>query len=255
MDRRCALRFLISTFAAHLAARPVAAEDDPQGAPKRVISIQPDMPVGFGYEIDWMAVKSSDTEAVARHFGVAGSGEAANWQSGLDAVYDREGPFAFVTPPVDGWTLVVSNLHFAQSFGALARVKGVIAAASHKFGECQYFGSYRVVDFAAWHRSVNGRLIRGYAYVGWEGVITANEGAVTAIEQELGFGEITGLSPDEVLDLAYEAEEDPEHAKTRLPNEEDPLRVAAAWSINPMMLGERTDLPPGVGRLISLAFA
>jgi hypothetical protein len=71
----------------------------------------PDGPAGFGFKISWFAVKATDPAAVVNAFEFK-EATPANWASGLAAAYgdgqSRE-CWAFASPPLSGWVLVVSS--------------------------------------------------------------------------------------------------------------------------------------------------
>lgn len=233
------------------AAPAVAIATGPAGAqsrvtrPRRAISAEPDRPVSFGYKIAWFAIRTVDTARVSRVLEL-GAIQPANWQSGVGAVYEaRDEIVAFVAPPVDGWTLVVTTLGVAaEDEVKIARIVNLLRDLSKEYGEAQHFGTYWVVDYHAWFRAVNGELQRGFSWCAeLDGVLT-NLGTVTEIERELGFGAFGGLSNRELTDAIYESEGLP---PMRFPDEDDPQRIAGAWSIDPQTLDSRTDVAPAVG--------
>lgn len=72
-----------------------------------VFDATPDTPKSFGYRMSWLAIKSTDTHAVAAALALTGL-EAANWNTGIGAIYDRDlsDSYVFVSPPVKGWTFI-----------------------------------------------------------------------------------------------------------------------------------------------------
>jgi hypothetical protein len=139
-----------------------------------------------------------------------------------------------------------------------------------RFDDVQFFGSYRVVDFTAWARAVNGRPARIFAYA--DGEVSANVGEQTPEEASLRFANLTGLSPpvarDKILKMAeeQEAEEDAlvasgfsrQEAQARVrengrafPGEEQVVELAAMWSIDPRQLSNQEHLR-GVGLVARL---
>ena len=105
LTRRSMLRKLKLLFAGALAASAASAK--PQ------LDATPDLPPQLGYKILWFAIKSADPAAVvaALAWPVVG---AANWQSGLAAAMQmQQDPkatrYAFVSPAVRGWVLVVGG--------------------------------------------------------------------------------------------------------------------------------------------------
>lgn len=136
------------------------------------------------------------------------------------------------------------------------------------FGNVQFFGSHRVVDFVTWARAVNGTPIRIFAWSGSDGEVLANFGEQTPEEAQLGFLDLSGLSPpdarDKVFAIAQEqsAEEDAlvasglsrkealvklrEKGRSAFPGEVDATDLAALWSIDPSRL-ENQNNPAGLG--------
>jgi hypothetical protein len=186
-------------------------------------------PVGFGYKIAWLAIRTEDTEAAAEALRVIDT-HAASWAEGIDAAYGAEQGRApvFLTPVVDGWTLAVLGR------GELFEDDGVgggaldLPSLSHRFGEVQKFTTHRVVDYQEWQRWVNGSPVRRYCWIGESGEIRFDEGELISAEGNLL--RAADLDGDwDAFDLA---------------NEETVMAVAAEWSLNPTTLDERDDLPP-----------
>jgi hypothetical protein len=149
----------------------------------------PDKPQPFGFKISWFAVKASDTASVldALEFGEA---TPANWASGIAAAYSfgasRSDPWVFASPPVKGWVLIVGfwlpypasiepQLEFGRKFDVL------FFRLIKQFEDVQFFGSYRVVGFAAWARALKGKPVRTFAYA--DGEVFANVGEQTPEER------------------------------------------------------------------------
>jgi hypothetical protein len=211
----------------------------------------PDGPDSFGYKVSWFAVRAGDAASVVQALEL-GPDTAANWQSGLAAMYDSSDaePWIFVSPPVGGWVLVVGSLLPYPVVGVMeqaevgAKFNILFSRLTKRFAEVQFFGSYRVVDFVSWARARNGQPIRMFSYA--DGVVYANVGAQTPEEARLGFVDLTGLSPEAAVDKMFKVMEEQEGAppgKQRLraiPGETDVLNLAAAWGVNPM------DLPDAV---------
>ena len=128
-----------------------------------------------------------------------------------------------------------------------------------RFEDVQFFGSYRVVSFAAWARAQNGEPKRVFAYADSE--VLANVGEQTLEEAKLKFANLRGLSPsaasDRIGEIAeqQEAEEDTlvarglsrHEASTRIgqnglrtfPDEKDVVELAALWSVDPRQLSNQ----------------
>jgi len=185
--------------------------------------VTPDLPISFGYKNQWLAVKTIDTQAVVAAMDLKNI-QIANWSTGL--IGANEG-YYFVTPPINGWTLVINSLMPDISGVKATNPLTIIAELSAKFGDACYFGTNRVVEYHAWAKSINGKLIRAYGYLGESGEILINQGEATKEEQEY-----------------FEAEE------PVLPNEEDVLFLAKQWSIDSWPDHEENQMGTGfVGKL------
>ena len=249
---------------------------------KLVLDVTPDAPVSFGYKVNWFAINTADPISVARVL-AARDVRLANWETGLGVVFaepkwSRTGDFVFISPPVDGWVFLVGKgLSYPDQSDKPERRKiaqrfdRIFSALMTKYPDVQFFGSHRVVSFCAWARARNGRVERIFAYA--DGEVYANVGAQTAEERQLKFINLTGLSLIDATNAMFEdarqQEDEEKHLTTTglsrkaarqqlldkqrppLPNEEDPLDVAAAWSVNPMQLEER-QLSRGVGYVARL---
>ncbi|HEY1325159.1 MAG TPA: hypothetical protein VGF32_33215 [Streptosporangiaceae bacterium] len=185
-------------------------------------------PVGFGYKIAWLAIRTSDTQAAAEALGITDA-RAASWAEGIGTTHGAEqgrAP-AFLTPVVDGWTLAV----FGR--GELFEDDGTgggaldLPSLSHRFGEVQKFATHRVVEYHEWQRWVDGLPIRRYCWIGESGEIRFDEGEPISAEGN----------------LLRAADVDGDWDPFDVAGEETVMAVAAEWSINPTTLDERDDLP------------
>jgi hypothetical protein len=252
-----------------------------------ILIVTLDAPVSFGYKVSWLAIKSEHSQAVVHALGLQ-EPRPANWASGIETAYSRGEPgstqsLVFVSPPIDGWVLVVGSglplpdHHDPKTQGA-AEVDPsfdvLFAALAKQFPEVQFFSSYRVVGLAAWARARAGRIERIFCYA--DGEVYANTGPQTAEEKALKFLDLSGLSPLSAREAIYKnaeqrnAQEDRLVAggmdrlaaqrkalalqRTPIPDEDDPMVIAAAWSLNPNALEER-HLPPSVGTIGRLVAA
>lgn len=174
----------------------------------------PDLPVPFGYKTQWLAVRTTDTEAVAKCLRLERP-QPANWKTGMNGA---AAGYYFVTPPVHGWTLVVNpympDLSGKEEPGPLQLLERLSAA----FGEAGYFASHRVVGYHAWVRARKGEIVRGYAYVGEQGETILDHGGLSSAEREANLT-FTGLEAEEPV----------------LPDEDDVLLMAKLWSVDPAM--------------------
>ncbi len=204
-----------------------AAWAAPQIGQGRVIfDTAPDRPAPFGYKMAWLAVRSRDTAAVVEALGVIGA-ESSNWNSGIGTVYDDKlgEHHVFISPPVNGWTFVVGlSLPYPAGRGFADKSTPFLLDLGRRFVEVQYFFTYPLIDYFAWARVINGRLVRQFA-VGDEGVIVS-KGKTSPEERALGLKlfelrGVKGRKGDAGGELILH------------PTEEHVLRLAHRWSIDP----------------------
>jgi len=206
--------------------------------------VYPDLPIPFGPKMAWLAVETTDTEAVAAVLGLR-EAQPATWGEGIDGAYRSS---IFVTPPLADWTLVVGTSLFPTN--RLERfIKPFLERLSQEFGEAQYFCSYQDVHMHIWARARNGRLVRGYGWVGDmsvaggigdndKGLTFWNEGPPTREERDLRFRFVDGQAA--VIERGRS--QDPV-----LPDEACVMQLAALWSIDPTSLDQEFKEPlPGV---------
>jgi len=186
-------------------------------------------------------------------------GTPANWSSGLAAMYARgEDQWVFVSPPVSGWVMAVSTswpYPTAETHHDIGKKFDLLFSRLMKrFDDVQFFGSHRVVDFAAWARAVDGKPIRLFGWSGCNGEVFMNSGSQTPEEAKLGLVDLSGLSLQDSTDAIFKAAEEDgekedageESTRRAFPNEDVVVELAGLWSIDPSMLHEQ-DVPPGVG--------
>ncbi len=194
----------------------------------------PDRPVHPGYKIQWLAVRSGEPEAVVEALGL-GPTQRANWETGIGAARDDG---VFVSPPVDGWVLVVSfflpNLGDDRDPGAWGRLMNPLAA---RFPEVHYYGSSRVISYYGWACFKGNELIRAYASM--EGKVVADFGHFTDDEIALGLD----FAHDEAKEAA--TAEDWLSGEVSYPSEESVVRLASKWSVDPLELDQWPEV--GVG--------
>ncbi|MDX2288958.1 MAG: hypothetical protein NW217_09080 [Hyphomicrobiaceae bacterium] len=190
----------------------------------------PDAPVPFGYGMSWLAIRTDDTMGVASVIGLS-EVEDANWNSGIGTVYHDEHGAArlFISPPVDGWTLVV-GLALPHPVGPqfVDKLTPLLLRLGGTYNEVQYFFTYPTVDFFAWARVTNGKLVRAFA-LGDEGVIW-NKGKPTKEERALGLRlfelrGVRGRKGDTGAEMVL------------YPTEDHVLLIARAWGLDPSSLG------------------
>jgi hypothetical protein len=198
-----------------------------------VFAAVPDRPVPFGYRMAWLAIQTRDAAKVIETLGL-GEGRACNWQSGIGTVYDKDlgESHVFVTPPVNGWTFVV-GLPLPQPVGRafVDKCTPLLLDLALRFPDVQYFFTYPLIDFFAWARVRDGKLVRAFA-IGDEGIVW-NKGRTTREEKALGLKlfELRGVRG---------RKGDAGGEMILYPTEDHVMRIAAGWSQDPTTIGMAT---------------
>ncbi len=202
----------------------------------KVISTKKDEPVDFAFKIWWIAVKTNDKNEIAKILELKDI-QACNWESGIENAYDD---MVFITPQIGEWTIAVGRgLLPGDSKESIEKLEIILNKLSSKFGEAQFFGSHRIVDFYNWMKSTNGKIDRIYSYSGYYGENIKIYGEPTEVEKNLKLYNsfLEEANTDEYLeqeDLVY-------------PGEDLFLEIAESWSINPSKLSERDDIKDELG--------
>ena len=194
---------------------------------------------GFGYKIAWFAIRGGEPAKVAAALELDVLGPC-EWARGINAAYERDTGNIFITPEVNGWTLCVGSPFFDLLDGAA--FPEVTARLARELGaEGQFFATYRVSEAHAWARAKPDAFERAYYYIGQDGVTVLDVGDQSAEERELGFRFFDERSPEASQDGYWD------RTDLRWPNEQDVVRLAGLWSIDPR-LGEG-DVETTVGLL------
>jgi hypothetical protein len=178
-----------------------------------------DVMVGFGGKQAWLAVRDGDPDEVIRALGLRDLG-AVRWRDGIDLAHLTDDRVA-VTPALPGardtaWVLAVGR-HLLRP-GTGVDVAGLSARLDT---EVQFFATHRVTEMHRWQRAVRGEPVRTFGYVGQTGEVTSWHGDPDPAERDAGL-------PAEFDDEA-----------TVLVAEQDVLKVANAWSMDPTTLTGR----------------
>lgn len=218
----------------------------PRMAEGRVVyNTTPDRPCAFGYRMAWLAVRTRDTRSVVEALGL-GQTQASNWRSGIGSVYDNVigETHVFVSPPVNGWTFVV-GLPLPHPVGPafVDKFMPLLEGLGSRFVEVQYYLAYPLIDFFAWARMIDGKVLRAFA-IGDEGVVL-NLGKTTKDERSLGLKlfELRGVKG---------RKGDAGGAIILHPTEEHVMRLAGRWGIDPINIERAPKSDPSLG-VIGLA--
>ena len=165
----------------------------------------------------WLAVKSNNPQAVQKALGLHNP-TPCSWTEGMARVSDQK---LFVSPPVNGWVLVVGSLlpDSSEDVDACFRF---LNRLSRELGEVQFFSVNRAVGHHAWARFENGRVLRGYA---WAGETLWNQGHKTWGERKLGLKCFEYFEGDS---RAHFTQFEPVRS-----NAEKVLSLASLWSVDP----------------------
>lgn len=196
-----------------------------------------DSAVSFGYKTVWLAVKTDNKKRISEILKLKNTKEC-NWKVGIAESYNSS---IYITPQIKDWTLVcgMSLLNGNNDKINIIYIKKTIETLSAEFGEAQFFGSHRVVEYQSWMKAINGKIVRAYCFLGESGENLIVEGEPTNFEKEYKL--INTLSKEAQNDKYFERED------LFYPDEEFVMKVAENWSINPQTLEERKDIKNELG--------
>ena len=189
----------------------------------------------------WLAIRSDEPDAVIEALRLENAAPC-NWNSGVGAAYDDwlGAAHVFVSPPVRGWTFVVGlPLPHPVGRGFVDKCTPMLVDLGGRFDEVQYFFSYPPIDFYAWARVKDGRLVRAFAVTD-EGIVW-NKGRASKEERGLGLKlfELRGVR---------ERKGDAGGELIMHPTEDHVMRLASRWSLDPTTLNE-THAPAAFGHI------
>lgn len=209
--------------------------------PRLVFDATPDPPAAFGYRMAWVAIRTIGAARVAEVLGLEAV-EESNWSTGIGTIYDErlsQGR-VYLTPPINGWIFVVGlSLPQPLGNGFIDKCSPMLQDLAGAFPEAQYYLCYAPMDFYAWARVADGKLLRAFA-IGDEGVIW-NKGKPTREEREIGlkFAEVRGVKGRKT---------DVGAPMPIVPTEAHVLHLASSWSLDPTTLqGGKPDPHAGLG--------
>ncbi|HEY2790824.1 MAG TPA: hypothetical protein VGJ28_00620, partial [Micromonosporaceae bacterium] len=156
------------------------------------------------------AVRSRSTAEVADGLALGGR-RPMSYADGTDAAYDSG---VFVAPPIGEWTLA-HGTELSDDIEPLGSdFLPWLAKLSRHLGEVQYFGTHRVSEWHQWARADSGTVLRAFGYA--DGEVMLSVGEPTAAEIDID------------------------------PDEEDVLRIAGQWSVNPGEIDDEAVAEPGL---------
>lgn len=199
-------------------------------------SNQQDKPINFGYKMVWIAVKTNNKSQIAKILGLKNV-KPSNWKNGIEKAYNDS---VFITPEIGDWTLAVGmGLPLGDNLESIEKLEEILNKLSAEFGEAHFFGTHRVVKYHNWMKSVNGKMVRIYAYVGESMENIKVFGNPTEPETTLNL--FNSLSEEAKSDAYFDRED------LVLADEELVIKIAENWSINPTTLTKRNDIKNELG--------
>lgn len=186
----------------------------------------PSAPIGFGYKISYLAIKTTDIQKVKNFIYKRQYAFPTNWEKGITAAYEGK---TFITPPVKGWTLIINpKKQFSDISDVLCQEQ--LKRVSDEFGEAQFYGNHRVSGYTMWSKAVHGNLIRAYSYAD---AIYFSQGSLISYEKEI----IESFKTENVINRE-EFDEGSDIESLLGGNEDTPAEIAEIWSINPQKIDE-----------------
>jgi hypothetical protein len=133
--------------------------------------------------------------------------------------------FAFVTPSIRGWVLLVGyGVPSIDASGApIMHEVRFLERLSAEFGEAQYFYSNRVDSTSVWVRAIAGKTERLFGNFGSDSQ-SFSDGAKTEVEAQYNIFE-------------YSVHDEAKREDYDYPGEDLLMAIAEDWSINPSLLG------------------
>jgi hypothetical protein len=178
-------------------------------------------PLPFHMPPRWLAIRSTNTLLIRTLLPHAST--STPWSESLARCRERSW---FVSPPVDGWTLVV-GARLPEPGQDVDSLFHVLTRLSRELGEVHFYSADRVLNFHSWARLDDGRVTRAYA---WAGETLWNEGRTTLEERLLG-----------LRCRAYGEEPEPLRygdVPPEMHNTERVILLARRWSIDPVAASE-----------------
>lgn len=165
----------------------------------------------------WLAIRSQNPQLIQEALGVQHA-RACSWSDALATPFE---PRLFISPPVNGW-IVVMGCDLPDPADDIDDCFKFLAALSQKLGEVQFFARNRAVSHHGWVRMETGRVLRAYV---WAGETLWNQGPLSESERDLKLRCLTYTESTEVLGYAGR--------EVLALNTERVVRLAAKWSLDP----------------------
>ena len=169
----------------------------------------------------WLAIKSRSLVKVQSALGLHNA-KPCSLAEGMSG-----GEKLFISPPINGWILVM-GAGLPEPSDDVDICFRFVMNLSRKLGEVQLFNSSRVLLYHAWVFADRGRVVRAYA---WAGKTIWKQGLRTSAEREL---DLKCFDYTEASERSFFSESDVIAA-----NVEKVHLLAARWSLDPACIDER----------------
>ncbi len=182
----------------------------------------------------WLAVKSRNSEDVARSIGLVDPQPCANARGLTDADRDQ----IFVSHPVNGWVVVVGEC-LPNPDSDIDGCFKFLSDMSERLGHVQYFHCHQSLCHHAWVKLIDREVVRAYV---WTGETVWNQGKVTIAEEKSGMKCFDYFVDDSDAYCNWEA--------VRRNMEQLPVLVSI-WSVDPVVFCDMSTRgkPGWIGRL------
>jgi hypothetical protein len=179
-------------------------------------------PAAFDAPCRWAAIKTFNSEAVQSVLGLLNPAPCS-WSDGVARLADHT---LFISPPIQGWTLVIGH-GLPDPSEDVDECFRFILRLSRALGHVQFFSANRAVNHHAWVRADAGQILRAYA---WAGEALWNQGKITQAEKDLDLRCFSyGESPAAIALSGNDSHN---------ANAEKVNFLAARWSIDPTAIAE-----------------
>src|SRR5215203_3821469 len=142
----------------------------------------------------WLAVRSQHPQVIQNALGVQHA-RACSWSDALARSFE---PRLFISPPVNGW-IVVMGCDLPDPADDIDECFKFLTGLSRKLGEVQFFTRNRAVAHHGWVRVQDGTVLRAYV---WAGETLWDQGTMTQTERDLRLRCLTYTESSIVLGLA-----------------------------------------------------
>lgn len=190
----------------------------------------PDMPEPFVGFNGWLCIKGAAPQEVIKKLGLKNPQEA-NWKSGIEAADSGFMEKVFVSPLINGCVLVIGYIPFGVR-NSVDEELDILEKFADKFDEMTCYATQNTVAIHVWAKYVNGKLKRGYGWLGESGEVYLNKGNMTPEEHKLGYSKLI-TDPDCDWDDVI------------IPDMEHVFDIAKEWSIAPDF--SDVDVTPSTG--------